>query len=354
MVNSFIVNFSLLFTFSVLINYVLYLPVLQQDSLHKARRVILGVMVGVTCVLLMINAYELTDYLLISFFHIPLAYVALYYSSWVSLIAAMVAGAGRFFLYDPYMSSLVGAVDIFIMVLLIIAVSFMIRKTIVHFLAVTAIYTIQNIVIIYVMLDGEWSWGEGVLYVTASITSAFLFYYMVQWVQQYHVMNKLYEERARIDALTGVYNRHELDQHLDYLTIKRQPFTLMLIDIDDFKIFNDEKGHHVGDEILKEAAGRLKEAIREQGSVYRFGGEEFVIIMENHSGSSVQLFAEMIRQCMKDQYVVTSTKEKINITVSIGAANYSEDMKSAKEILKVADEAMYEAKISGKNRAVYA
>ncbi|RSL35279.1 GGDEF domain-containing protein [Salibacterium salarium] len=354
MVNSFIVNFSLLFTFSVVITYVLNISILHQQSLYKTRRVLLGIMVGATCLLLMINAYELSEQLLISFFHIPLAYAALYYSPWVSLPAAIVAAAGRFLFYNPYMSSLVGTLDILVMVTLIIGASIMIRKTFASFMTVTTIYTVQNVFIIYFLLDGGWVWSEGIFYIIASLATAFLFHYMVHLIQQYHLMNKLYEERARIDGLTGVYNRRELNQHLEYLTFKRHPFTLMLIDIDNFKTFNDEKGHQTGDEILVEAAGRIKESIREQGSVYRYGGEEFVVILVNDNQLSVPLLTESTRQRIKEDYIVTTTNEKLNITASIGVASCYDYEQSPKEILKMADEAMYKAKTSGKNRAVYA
>ena len=160
---------------------------------------------------------------------------------------------------------------------------------------------------------------------------------------------------ARTDVLTGVNNRRyflelgniELSRAQRY----RHPVALMMLDIDHFKAINDSFGHDAGDDALKEFSCACLSNLRSTDIYGRLGGEEFAIILPETSMKTSAEVAERIRatvQCLK----VRSQNEIIDMTVSIGLSHLQDGDKTLDGVLKRADEAMYEAKNSGRNRIV--
>ncbi|MFD2705811.1 GGDEF domain-containing protein [Salibacterium lacus] len=353
MINSFIVSFSLLFTCTVLINYVLYLPVLRKPGFLKIKQVILGISAGITCILLMMNAYQISENVLLSFFHIPITYTALFYSPLVSGSTVLTAALGRYFFNQEDIGSMLGTLDILIVGTVLIALAFFIPRRFLSFIIVSTAYTVQNIMVISFLTLSNWDWGEGLLYITACTAASLLFYYVLQKIIQFFVMNRQYKERSKIDGLTGVYNRHELEQYLEYLGVSGRRFTVMMIDVDNFKSFNDDFGHHIGDKVLIETAGRINETIREQGSVYRYGGEEFVVILEDQTNTAAYELTESLLSRMQVPFTCLEGDQSWNMTVSIGTALSADWGETPEAVVERADALMFEAKKSGKNKAVY-
>ena len=173
-----------------------------------------------------------------------------------------------------------------------------------------------------------------------------------------------YEERLRAnyhlsmamavtDSLTGLYNRRYMESHLASLLAQvraDRPLSLMIIDIDHFKPINDTHGHAVGDEVLREFAGRIGRSVRGIDLAARFGGEEFVVIMPDTNLSSAAGVAERLRLAIAEEaFPISSQPAGIQVTASIGVAGPGG---GAAAMLKRADEALYEAKRSGRNRVV--
>lgn len=182
------------------------------------------------------------------------------------------------------------------------------------------------------------------------------------------IRKKRYQNRLRMhfeeslsmaltDGLTGTFNRRYLDRHLPKL-IKRsrtasKPVTLMMFDIDHFKKVNDQYGHIVGDEILKEVAKRIHWRLRSSDLLVRYGGEEFVVVLPYVGLESAEIIAERLRMAISDEvFKVPSYEEPIHVTISIGARIDAYSELSEKDLLKHADEALYKAKNSGRNKSV--
>jgi two-component system cell cycle response regulator len=159
---------------------------------------------------------------------------------------------------------------------------------------------------------------------------------------------------AAHDPLTSVLNRGAI---LDVLVreIERRARTkdslgVIMLDLDFFKKVNDAHGHLIGDAVLKEAARRLLLAIRSYDSVGRYGGEEFLAVIPGCDLSNLIVSAERLRQCMADRPIETNIGP-INVTLSIGLASVTGGEPSdAESLIRVADEALYKAKIAGRNR----
>jgi diguanylate cyclase (GGDEF)-like protein len=156
------------------------------------------------------------------------------------------------------------------------------------------------------------------------------------------------------DALTGVSSRTSLLRALGTAMGRAaktgQPLVVVMADLDHFKAVNDLRGHLVGDRVLKDVASRIKAALREFDLVGRYGGEEFVVLLENTSLHTARQVAERIRRRIGGEPVNTGDKN-VGITISQGLALYR-DGDTLQSLLKRADAAMYRAKAAGRNCVV--
>lgn len=164
-------------------------------------------------------------------------------------------------------------------------------------------------------------------------------------------------ELAVIDSLTGLYNRRYLSGHLEQTMEKagstRKPISLLILDIDYFKVVNDTHGHQVGDEILKEFAKRVTSNVRNIDLPARYGGEEFVVVMPDTDSSFASVVAERLRSKIADvPFKADIPAGSLSVTVSIGVASVNGDVISVDALLKRADDALYHAKNTGRNRVV--
>lgn len=157
------------------------------------------------------------------------------------------------------------------------------------------------------------------------------------------------------DPLTNCYNRYYFSMHLKNIIreclAKNKKLSLMMIDVDYFKKINDNFGHHIGDECLKQIQKRIGENIRAVDLLARFGGEEFVVLLPDTEIKEAKVIAERIRSTIAEKPFDLSDSHKVNQTVSIGVAqmSYSE---SANQFIENADKCLYKAKNSGRNKVV--
>jgi len=164
-------------------------------------------------------------------------------------------------------------------------------------------------------------------------------------------------EMAITDQLTGLYNRRYLSHHLNNLVEAgkktSKPVTLVFVDIDHFKLVNDKYGHEVGDKVLKEFASRIAANVRGVDLACRYGGEEFVVAMPDTDIVSASTIAERLRQSIETTPVeLGHAPHQLNITISVGVAMAEGADDSGEALLDRADQALYRAKRSGRNRVV--
>jgi diguanylate cyclase (GGDEF)-like protein len=156
---------------------------------------------------------------------------------------------------------------------------------------------------------------------------------------------------ALMDPLTETANRRSLDNRLEeeWQRGRRHdhPLALVMVDIDHFKSVNDDFGHHVGDVVLRHVADRLKKQCRSSDLVARFGGEEFAIILPHTTWEEAKQFAERCR-CAIEAAPVEIDGQQIDITASLGLSD-SEHAESVEQMIRQADDALYDAKDSGRN-----
>lgn len=162
---------------------------------------------------------------------------------------------------------------------------------------------------------------------------------------------------AFTDYLTALRTRGYFEQQLE-LEIKRaerkrQKFSLLMIDIDHFKVLNDTFGHHVGDQVLRDIASILMKDMREVDTVARYGGEEFVMILPETTEAGAAYVAERLRKAVEQTKFFAGSPQSIqHLTISIGIAVFDTDAQFKRDLIEFADAALYSAKHAGRNRVV--
>lgn len=166
--------------------------------------------------------------------------------------------------------------------------------------------------------------------------------------------NRELDNLANTDPLTGLCNRRTTTDYINQAYNSTDPikqeFSLVMCDIDNFKMINDTKGHEFGDQILIHISTLLKRLTRNHDIVCRWGGEEFLILLNNINKDMAKTIAERIRKVIATT-PVQCDKEDFFVTMTFGVASASEAVNYA-ELFKIADSRMYEGKVTGKNKVV--
>ncbi|AKP45624.1 GGDEF domain-containing protein [Bacillus smithii] len=192
---------------------------------------------------------------------------------------------------------------------------------------------------VHLMITGAVEW---IIFMTAS-------FFQIRTAKMIAELGNL----ALTDPLTKIYNRRYLDLNLEKSSLfpnKEQSMTLILFDIDYFKAINDTFGHNAGDMVLKKVCRVVKEIIRESDIFVRTGGEEFLIFLQDCSLEQGIKLAERIRKTVEETDFVYKDK-RIYVTISVGVSKYSKE-KDLKEFTEKADQALYQAKETGRNKVV--
>ncbi len=166
---------------------------------------------------------------------------------------------------------------------------------------------------------------------------------------------QILERNAQTDPLTGLYNRKFLEKYIDNTlytgSLKNTPCGLMMVDIDFFKLINDNYGHDIGDIAIKTISNTLIDVVGNSDVVIRFGGEEFIVVLTNCTEEKLQNVAEEIRIAFSQQKI-QANNEEFSKTVSIGTSLFPNKNKGFWKYVKQSDIALYEAKQTGRNKVV--
>ena len=171
-------------------------------------------------------------------------------------------------------------------------------------------------------------------------------------------MYRKMEEASQIDDLTQLYNTRYCNQFLDNFLIERKDtrgiISLIFLDIDFFKLVDDNFGHLVGSETLKIVGERMARVIRKNDVIIRYGGDEYIVLLPNTDKKTAAIIAERIRKEISREPFYAFGNKKFNISVTLGVATFPHDAKTRDELIGKADRAMYEGKMSGRNKVVLA
>ncbi len=201
--------------------------------------------------------------------------------------------------------------------------------------------------------------SSGVIGLLLLVTFFFLYLLMRRGTKQINRYENLLSEMAIRDPLTNLFNRRELMARAEeeFIRARRSAarnhqavkLAFIMIDIDHFKLINDEQGHLAGDYILKELSVRIKTALRQYDIFGRYGGEEFLILLVDATPETIREVAKRIWDIVRNTPFKFDDK-KIHVTISLGLATVSKEAASVKDIIEKADKALYKAKESGRDQ----
>jgi diguanylate cyclase (GGDEF)-like protein len=198
------------------------------------------------------------------------------------------------------------------------------------------------------------AWLFGSITVAAALCTMLLAYLLAVGVRRdVDVIERRLDDLAHLDPVTGLFNRHAAREHLavyvDEARASGEGFTVATLDLDNFKAVNDTLGHHVGDELLRLVAQRLRQVLAPGARAYRFGGDEFVVIVPGKAEGEADVHpARIVRQALTGTVRVEGIEMRLG--GSIGIARFPVDGAGADEVLLASDMAMYQAKAAGKNQ----
>lgn len=351
----FIINFCILFTFAILT----YIPFQNKLNVYipssKYTPFILGLLSGLTGCLLMLTAINITDFVIMDGRMAVIALSGVLGGPFAPIISGIIIGVFRLFMYGYSTSALIAGSSTIIVGLVIGICSWkktMTFQNVPYFFGYSIIQT--SIVLGFL---GNWKMETSfaiISFIIFSIVSFSIIFITLEQLSSLFEKIKHIEEISVTDYLTGLNNNRKFQEHTQNLIAKNEIFSLLLLDIDYFKKVNDTYGHPVGDEVLKEFALRMKDASKPFGGIVsRNGGEEFSILLPNTTDEKALEVADLVRQSIEKKLFQISTGEKLKITTSVGISTFPQDAVTTHELYKLADEALYLAKTSGRNKVVY-
>ena len=184
--------------------------------------------------------------------------------------------------------------------------------------------------------------------------------FVLVYCEKYLLKSKDYEQTYKLavtDGLTQLYNhRYFQEQMLTQLNNYKRyktPFSLIMIDIDFFKKFNDTYGHQSGDCVLKQVANILKRNSRTSDIACRYGGEEMSIILTNTNNKDAITTAEKICNTVRESDFILANNEKVKVTISVGVASVNDSIEKTQQLIEYCDKCLYKAKENGRNQVVF-
>lgn len=342
-VNSFFINISIVFLLMSLTFYLMRHVLPLQPASPLLIRISFGVASGVTAMLLTLNAFEVGDGR-IDLRLIPLALAAVYAGPLGVVVALAVSLGGRMIM-DGFGGPLL-MMGIFFIFTLIISrsglrrghqfMTYMIVGSLLVLIRVTGaidIATFVRVFIPYFVMSGLGGW---------------LCYWGTKKLETHLWMFLVHTHRATVDELTGLANRYRTLEQLNEVEMAGRPWALFVIDVDHFKQLNDTYGHRAGDAALRHIGRILETICPKDGFVGRYGGEEFLLILERDTDVS-ELADAIVRTVHETEFRFDGTS--IPMTVSVGVA--VSQLESSMVVFERADQALYVAKRSGRNRASF-
>ncbi|WP_079480331.1 GGDEF domain-containing protein [Halobacillus salinus] len=339
----------------------LYTSLTSSSPLHRPslwmRKVSAGMLAGILSNVLMLYSMHF-DETIVDLRHIPLILVAYYGGSLPAVIAMVLITLGRFSIGLNSSSLLALVLIVFITVTTLLITKWRIHKQWKVFFILTASNIIFTVLICYLLPTNNTLFVLLPSFWTISYIAGFVSFFVVEYVRRNQKLLDRFKAEASTDGLTGLHNVRKFDQAFNEASSQakqnKEMLSLLFIDIDHFKNVNDTYGHKEGDQVLIQLSDILRNTVRSFDIVSRNGGEEFTVILLDCSTERGVQISERIREKVEAHAFLLSSGDFIRVTVSIGLACYHETTKTPPVLLKDADDALYEAKKTGRNKVCVA
>ncbi|WP_058484926.1 diguanylate cyclase [Defluviitalea phaphyphila] len=357
MIEDLFINASIIIAFIAILNQVF----LKENRINKNSSLILqiifAILNSILGIILMLYSVNVIQDVIIDFRGVAITLSALFGGFISAIITSIIIGIFRIIYFGATNPSIVAFID---MIIVGILFPIIINKTKTlrnKWLNTALLYNII-VTISWAILIPEYHYliEMNIIFWIMNFIVSFILYRYIEYIIASNELLAKYRLESTKDFLTGLNNVRKFDEVFNSIcnrVIKnKEQLSLLFIDIDFFKKVNDTYGHAVGDMVLKELGKILVKNCRDFDIVSRNGGEEFSVMLINCSSKKAVDIAERIRIAVKNHSFITSIGKSINITVSIGVANYPETIKDINEIKEKADSALYRAKRTGRDKVV--
>lgn len=313
-------------------------------------------MSGLLGILLMINSVEVMPGVILDFRNIAIVLSATYSGFVPAIITALIIGIFRLLYGGISFSSIIGALTALIIGFSCGFINILEipkkRKWIYMGLCILIIPPI----LLYISMDDQVMLLKTLLvYSSATIIVLIVIYYYVKYIDLLRLTYREYQRESVKDYLTGLNNVRQFDNKLNKVVANLREDSLIIllfIDIDFFKKVNDTYGHQNGDKVLEDLGKILLNKSSNRDFVSRNGGEEFSVLITDCPRDKIKEIAERIRKAVQEHKFYLFDGQIIHITVSIGVAVYPDSVTDIEQLVEKADEALYEAKRTGRNKVV--
>jgi diguanylate cyclase len=356
MISLLFVNATILITFLFLGNQLFeYKNINFEDTTTIKDKILLGLLTGlVGCVLIF---YGITIYSKIHLdFRIIAMIVSAIYGGFLSnLITTIIIVIFRIGFYGVNTASILGSLGLIVLLLAYGIISKLKLNYKLKFLHMTLLNLLYGLVI-YSILISSHNFLFIVLknYIISNIIVCTIVYYILNYITKINTLNKKLKYESTRDFLTGLNNVRSFDHMLNRVIHnaieKNEHLSILMLDIDFFKKVNDTYGHASGDLVLKQFSDILTNSCRSFDIVSRNGGEEFTAILLDCNCKHAIEIAERIRKNVEEALFTIEDNKQIHVTVSIGVASYPDSVVNINNILDSADDALYLAKRTGRNK----
>lgn len=352
-----LINFCILFTFAVLSYWPFQDSVRSGFPFRKAHPYLIGIMAGFAGFMLMESSVHVTDTIMIDARHVLIVISGIFGGPLAPILSGLIIGLARVFMFDTLTTTnILAGVDTIVMGLVIGVLCFKYPMTFKNVYYYFYYATAQTTLILgYLISQSTANYIDVVYNVLFAVFSFFIVLFILMELTEHFKKIRHTELLSETDYLTGLYNNRKFHQLTEtFITVSTQPFSMISIDIDQFKKVNEEYGHQVGDEILKELGSRLKSLVSsEDGYVTRNGGEEFVVLFPNSPPAMGLDLGERIRSSVAKFPIKVSGNQEVSITVSVGVSSYPDNGLTIHDLYNAADMALLEAKSTGRNRVLH-
>lgn len=357
MVKDYIVNAGMLVAF-LSITYQIFRDTGLNYKMKVKFKILSGIIFGLLGVILMVYSINLPNNLIIDFRNFAVFLSALT-GGWISaILSSIIISFFRILINGINQSSIIAITVIGILTAVFcIITSFNIKRHLKWLIAI-GISELVTCAAFIILIKESKLLNQVIMSYCISLTLiSFLVYYYIAYIESLEESFRHYKREANRDFLTGLNNVRQFDKLYNSIieSVKENNgiVSLLYIDIDFFKKVNDTYGHKEGDIVLRKLSEILKKSCRNNDVVSRNGGEEFTVVLRDCPLVNAVEIAEHIRKNVSNTPIELSNGVKINITISIGVTSYPEIISDIELLRQNADEALYEAKRTGRNKVVF-
>ncbi|MFC7373511.1 diguanylate cyclase [Fictibacillus iocasae] len=355
MIKDLIFHSTLILSYLFIIGFVISR---EMKSLYSpfVQKLILGTATGLMGIVLMYFSVNVSSGVIIDLRHVFIIIAALFGGPVAAVLSGVIIGTARMLLYGLSEASISAG----LLMMLIGCMSGALSKLRIRIYAKGLLMNIVSLASIYVtlafLIDPAFAGLNAAYLSVVSIPLGFLAVFLNIYLYKTNEMMWKMRQEARVDYLTGLNNVRTFDEVLNNYKkeqgVRGEFLSILFIDIDFFKRVNDTHGHDAGDEVLKQLASVLRQNARSFDIVSRNGGEEFSVLMPDCQNERAVEVGERIRQAVERFPFRLPAGGPLYITVSIGVASYPETVGTVDELVKQADDALYAAKKSGRNKVI--